>query len=70
MHRSEHGDLALLEQLARLDIAIRGVADHPARAPASRLLIDQRYRVMAVLPPDSAIAVRIGVSGAAAACSL
>jgi hypothetical protein len=49
MNRREHGDRALLELLAGLDIAVGGVADHPPWAPPLRLLVDQRSRLLAVV---------------------
>jgi hypothetical protein len=32
VHRSEHVDVALLELLADLDVAVGGIADHPLGA--------------------------------------
>jgi len=44
-----HRDRALRELLAGLDVAIRGVANHPSRSPLFGLLVDQRAGVLAVV---------------------
>ena len=49
MQPGQHADLALLELLADLDVAVGGIADHPPRAPRLGLLVDQPGGVVAVV---------------------
>ena len=46
---AEHLGLALLELLPDFEVAVGGVAEHPRRPPAKRLLVDERGGVVAVV---------------------